>query len=52
MKKTDKQTTKELKVKKVTLRDLDEPTLDAMAGGRTDETCPTGLLCKTTLKSA
>jgi hypothetical protein len=32
--------TKKLEIKKVTLRNLDEPTLDAMAGGTGTDTCP------------
>lgn len=31
--------TKKLEIKKVTLRNLDEPTLDAVAGGITGITC-------------
>ena len=39
-----------LVVKKVTLRDLDDPTLDSIAGGITGDTCEPTLKCKPTWK--
>ncbi len=40
---------KKLVIKKLTLRNLDEPTLDAMAGGKSDKaTCKHEATCKGT----
>ena len=43
-----KKSIKKLGIKKVTLRDLDDPTLNAMAGGTTGATCNENTcFCKT-----